>query len=73
MGQQQPCPHNVVSIDNLFNSHPQCTGPGTPCMKIGEPFTYTFSTPGTYVYYCFLHALCDGKTCGGMTGRVVVT
>ena len=71
--QPAACDHNVVSADNLFNSHPACKGPGTPCMAANETFRYTFSTPGTFVYYCHVHAVCTQGACGGMAGRVVVT
>lgn len=67
------CSHNVASADGLFDSHPTCRGIGTPCMATDEKFTYTFSTPGTYIYYCYIHATCAGGTCNGMSGRVVVT
>lgn len=73
VGESQPCPHNVVSVDDLFNSHPECKGIDTPCMAPGGTFQYTFSTPGTYLYYCYVHARCSGKTCEGMYGNVVVT
>lgn len=36
----------------------------------GEPTTFTFSKPGTYNYYCSLHAT---ATAGGMRGTITVT
>ncbi len=36
----------------------------------GEPTTFTFSKPGTYNYYCSLHAT---ATAGGMRGAITVT
>src|SRR5215471_19329733 len=39
-------PHNVVSTDKVFKSK---------TMDTDEKFSYTFSTPGTYKYYCSLH------------------
>jgi plastocyanin len=48
-------PHNVVSDDKSFKSK---------VMDTDEEFTYTFSKPGTYVYFCSIHPK--------MTGKVVV-
>jgi Icc protein len=48
-------PHNVVSTDRRFAS---------PVLDTDERFSYSFSTPGAYDYYCSIHPK--------MTGRVVV-
>ena len=48
-------PHNVVSTDKVFKSK---------TMDTDEKFSYSFTTPGTYKYYCSLHPR--------MTGTVVV-
>lgn len=50
-------PHTVVSADNprLFRS---------AALDTGDRFTFTFSTPGTYKYFCSIHP--------HMTGTVVV-
>jgi plastocyanin len=48
-------PHTVVSDDNSFRSKP---------LDTGDQFTYTFTKPGTYRYYCSIHPR--------MTGTVVV-
>jgi plastocyanin len=70
--------HSVVSLENLFNSHPECTGgPLDPiadskCMQVGESFQYTFTEPGLFSYYCYIHADCDDRGCRGMVGRVTV-
>ena len=48
--------HTVTSTANTFRS---------PGLDTGETFTYTFTRPGTYEYFCSLHPL--------MTGKVVVT
>jgi len=48
-------PHNVVSTDKVFKSK---------TMDTDEKFSYTFSNPGTYKYYCSIHPR--------MTGTVVV-
>ena len=48
-------PHMVVSDDKLFKSK---------VLDTDEKFSYTFSKPGTYPYFCSLHPK--------MTGKVVV-
>ena len=48
--------HTVTSVANRFRS---------PGLDTGEKFSYTFTRPGTYEYFCSLHPL--------MTGKVVVT
>jgi len=48
-------PHNVVSDDKSFKSK---------VMDTNEDFTYTFSKPGTYSYFCSIHPK--------MTGKIVV-
>jgi plastocyanin len=49
--------HSVESRDKGFTS--------SPLLNTGEKYSYTFTTPGTYAYYCGVHA--------SMTGKVVVT
>jgi plastocyanin len=48
-------PHTVVSTDGVFKSKVRDTD---------EKFSYTFTKPGTYPYYCSVHPK--------MTGTVVV-
>jgi plastocyanin len=48
-------PHTAVSTDGLFKSK---------VMDTDEKFSYTFTKPGTYPYYCTIHPR--------MTGQVVV-
>jgi amicyanin len=48
--------HTVTSSVDTFRS---------PGLDTDETFSYTFTTPGTYEYYCSLHPL--------MTGKVIVT
>ena len=48
-------PHTVTSSENVFAS----SG-----LDADETFSYEFSTPGTYTYYCKLHP--------HMTGTIVV-
>jgi amicyanin len=47
--------HTVTSTAEVFKS---------PGLDTDESFSYTFTTPGTYTYFCTLHPL--------MTGKVVV-
>ena len=48
-------PHTVVSDDKSFKSK---------VLDTDETFTYTFTKPGTYTYFCSIHPK--------MTGKVVV-
>ena len=48
-------PHTVVSTDGVFKSKVRDTD---------EKFSFTFSTAGTYPYYCSVHTK--------MTGKIVV-
>ena len=48
-------PHTVVSEDKVFKSK---------VLDTDERFSYTFSKPGTYPYFCSVHPK--------MTGKVVV-
>lgn len=62
--------HNVVAADGSFNS-------GAPHGTPGDPFAYTFSSAGTFFYYCAVHASAadatDAGIAGGkMVGKVVV-
>ena len=52
---QDDIPHNVVSDDQSFKSK---------ALDTDETFTYTFTKPGTYTYFCSIHPK--------MTGKVVV-
>ncbi len=47
--------HTVTSTDKEFKSKP---------LSAGDNFTFTFTTPGTYKYFCSLHPF--------MTGTIVV-
>ena len=49
--------HSVESRDKAF--------PSSPLLNTGDKYSYTFTTPGTYTYYCAVHAY--------MTGKIVVT
>ena len=48
-------PHTVTSNDKKFKSR---------ALDTDEQFSYTFSVPGTYSYYCSVHP--------HMTGKIVV-
>jgi plastocyanin len=48
-------PHTVVSDDKVFKSK---------VLDTDEKFSYTFTKPGTYAYFCSIHPK--------MTGKVVV-
>src|SRR5579859_583175 len=48
-------PHNVVADDKSFKSK---------VLDTDEAFSYTFSKPGTYSYFCSIHPK--------MTGKIVV-
>lgn len=49
-------PHTVTSTDKRFVS--------SPALDSNDHYTYTFTKPGTYQYYCTLHPF--------MTGEVIV-
>jgi len=48
-------PHTVTSKTQAFRSK---------AMDTDDKFTFTFTTPGTYAYFCALHPM--------MTGSIVV-
>ncbi len=48
-------PHTVTSNEKKFKS---------PALDTDERFTFTFSAPGTYSYYCSVHP--------HMTGKIIV-
>ncbi len=45
-------PHTVVSVDHKFKSQ---------ALDTDEKFSFTFSDPGTYGYFCSLHPRMTGK------------
>ena len=49
-------PHTVASSDKRFTS--------SGALDTGDKYSYTFTTPGTYTYFCTLHPF--------MTAKVVV-
>ena len=52
---QDDIPHNVVGDDKSFKSK---------ALDTDDSFTYTFTKPGTYTYFCSIHPK--------MTGKIVV-
>jgi plastocyanin len=54
--------HNVVPTGT-----PTFTGNGAP-VSAPTTFSQTFSTPGTYLYFCVVH----GTPSSGMRGTIVV-
>ncbi len=54
---QDTAPHTVTFRNGTMR--------GSAMMRQGQTFRYTFSTPGTYSYYCAVHP--------SMTAQVVVT
>lgn len=58
-------PHSVTSTDGLFDSSPDCPGNIDDCLGSGESYTHTFSSAGTFDYYCRVHGF-------AMSGTVVV-
>ncbi|HWH68891.1 MAG TPA: cupredoxin family copper-binding protein [Candidatus Sulfotelmatobacter sp.] len=48
-------PHTVTSVDKRFRSR---------ALDTDEQFSFTFSAPGTYTYYCSVHP--------HMTGKIIV-
>ncbi|HEX9890288.1 MAG TPA: plastocyanin/azurin family copper-binding protein, partial [Nitriliruptorales bacterium] len=56
-------PHDVIAVDGTFASGRLVTG---------LTFEHTFDEPGSYPYYCSLHAACDDEGCRGQVGTIVV-
>ncbi len=52
---QDDTPHRVASTDNVFASD---------ALDTGDRYTYRFTAPGTYRYYCSIHPK--------MTGTIIV-
>ncbi len=56
--------HNVLPADDA-----QSWGAPTEAFLPGDEYTWVFSEPGTFAYYCSIHGTKDA----GMIGTVVVT
>jgi plastocyanin len=52
---EDDAPHTVASSDKLFKSK---------ALDTGDKFSFTFTTPGTYAYFCSVHP--------HMTGAIAV-
>jgi plastocyanin len=50
-------PHGIASADNAFKR--------SQALDTDDSFSFVFTTPGTYRYFCYLHP--------NMTGTIVVT
>lgn len=62
--------HDVQSNNAAFSS-------GAPQRASGQTFTHVFTTPGTFFYYCSVHATVNdandaGRAAGKMVGSVTV-
>jgi hypothetical protein len=58
--------HTVTECGDAFTPCPQPGGFGSGTLNNGQTFSQTFSTPGTYEYFCALHGS------AAMRGRVIV-
>jgi LPXTG-motif cell wall-anchored protein len=56
-------PHSVTADNGSFDSSPSC--PAAGCMENGDTYSHTFSSGGTFDYFCKVH----GQS---MSGTVVV-
>ena len=72
--QQANVLHTVTSDTAVFDSRggnpTTCSGPGNipaaGCMSVGDTFSHTFASSGTFPYQCVVHGA------GGMTGTITV-
>jgi len=69
-------PHTVTAANGAWDSSPNFNPPGPPPVMVpGTPtatFSWTFNTPGTFTYFCKLHAYKVGDSWVGMVGTVIV-
>lgn len=70
-------PHTITHLNTTapreWDSSPNFNPPGPPPVMLpGASFSHTFDTPGTFVYFCKLHAYKIGGSWVGMTGIVHV-
>ncbi len=49
---QDDIPHTVTSVDGIFKSDG---------LDTGDQFSFKFTKPGTYAYYCSIHPKMVGK------------
>jgi plastocyanin len=55
--------HDIVPVDD------EGWGVGTDGFRPGDAYSYVFTEPGEYPYYCTIHGTADV----GMTGTIIVT
>jgi plastocyanin len=48
--------HSVTATDGSFDSDPG----GSPNHTVGDAYSYTFNTPGTFTYACRVHSFMQG-------------
>ena len=71
--QSGSAPHSVTTDPGQeveFNSHPRCSFQDiNSCMLEGDAFSFTFETPGEFLYYCVIHGAPNGV---GMAAKIIV-
>lgn len=70
-------PHTITGTAaggaEAFDSSPDFNPPGPPPVMLpGQSFSWTFTTPGSFVYFCKVHAYKIGTSWVGMVGVVHV-
>lgn len=70
-------PHTITGADPAggvaWDSSPDFQPPGPPPVLLpGDNFSFTFTAPGVYTYYCKVHAYNVGGQWAGMVGNVLV-
>jgi LPXTG-motif cell wall-anchored protein len=58
-------PHTVTADNGSFDSSPNCPADTDACLQGGDTYSHTFSSAGTFGYFCKVH----GQS---MSGTVVV-
>jgi plastocyanin len=71
-------PHTITGLNSTgaiaWDSSPALPPGLPPVMTVpGTVFNWTFTTEGTYTYFCKLHAYKIGESWVGMTGTIIVT
>ena len=67
-------PHTITGPALIWDSSANFNPPGPPPVLItpGATFNHTFSTAGTFTYFCKVHAYQVGSSWAGMVGTVIV-
>lgn len=63
-------PHNAIAVDRSWSTGLAAGGSVEGLMDPGDEVVVTFDEPGTYTFFCSLHATADGSS--GMVGTIVV-